>query len=90
MKRVVSGKGRSGTPPLPRQRKALRVVQLTLAGLAALSLRLAYLSWRSFAQAGGQSRLGAVLALIPISAACIGAALWMGIRTVRGPQPPNL
>ena len=33
MKRGLSGKTRRGAPSLPRQRLALRVVQLTLAGL---------------------------------------------------------
>lgn len=90
MKRAVSGKGRSGTPPLPRQRKALRVIQLTLVVLAAVALRLAALSWETFSSAGGSSRLGASVFLVLAGAGCILAALWMGLRTVRGPQPPSL
>jgi hypothetical protein len=90
LKRAVSGKGRSGTPPLPRQRKALRVTQITLAGLGAIAVKLAFSSWRYHAPAGGSSRMGAAVFLTIGALACLGAALWMGIRTVRGPQPPSL
>ena len=41
MKRGLSGKTRRGSPPLPRQRKALRVVQLTLVALAVCLVVLA-------------------------------------------------
>ncbi len=90
MKRAVSGKGRSGTPPLPRQRKALRVIQLTLVTLAAVAVKLALASWAAYSSAGGSSRLGASVFLALAAAGCTAAALWMGVRTVRGPQPPNL
>lgn len=80
VKRAITGKGRRGSPPLPRQRMALRVVQLTLVALAAGLLQLA---------AGGngiQERAG----LAGAAAGALVFAGWMGVRTVRGPRPPSI
>lgn len=66
------------------------MIQVTLAALAAVAVKLAYSSWKTYAEAGGSSRLGSLLFLALAGAGCIASALWMGIRTVRGPQPPVL
>ena len=99
MKRGMSGKTRRGSPPLPRQRKALRVVQLTL---AALALGLAALAVAAFNQHRhplpassvlGESHrpgFGEVIALGAAAAGMGGAALSMGGRVVRGPEPQTL
>jgi hypothetical protein len=86
VKRGMSGKGRGGAPPLPRQRGALRVVQLTLVMLAVFLLNLAYSSYA----AGAQPDWAAVAVLVLSGCVAGGWALWMGVRTVRGPQPPSL
>jgi hypothetical protein len=86
VKRGMSGKGRGGAPPLPRQRWALRIVQLTLALLAVFVLNLAY---NSFAAPGARD-WGEVSLLALAGCVAAGWALWMGVRTVRGPQPPSL
>jgi len=86
VKRGMSGRGRGGAPPLPRQRGALRVVQLTLVMLAAFFFNLAYNSYAT----GSAPDLGEVFVLGAVGLASAGSALWMGIRTVRGPQPPSL
>ncbi len=80
MKRAIAGKGRRGAPPLPRQRMALRVVQVTLVALAASLVRLAALG------NGIQERVGLASAAI----GSVSFAVWMGIRTVRGPRPPSI
>lgn len=85
VKKAISGKGRRGAPPLPRQRGALRVVQLTLLALAVLAGRL---SWDAYA--GGAGYLGEVVVLALVALLFVASALWMGVRTVRGPQPPEL
>lgn len=85
VKKAISGKGRRGAPPLPRQRGALRVVQVTLLALAGFGSKLAI---DSYSEAAGP--LGEVVALGSIAAACAAGALWMGLRVVRGPQPPEL
>jgi hypothetical protein len=82
----MSGKGRGGAPPLPRQRWALRIVQLTLTMLGAFLLNLAY---SSFARRSERD-WGEVSVLVLAGCLAVGSALWMGIRTVRGPQPPSL
>lgn len=83
VKKAISGGGRRGAPPLPRQRGALRVVQVTFAGLAIFLFQLA-----SSSDEGPAS--GEVLLLFAVALFCGAYALWMGIRTVRGPQPPSL
>jgi len=80
MKRAISGKGRGGSPPLPRQRMALRVVQLTLIVLAASLFRL------GVDGNGMQDRAALGFAAIGL----LAFAAWMGIRTVRGPRPPTI
>lgn len=85
VKKAISGKGRRGAPPLPRQRGALRVVQVTLLALAGFLGKLAF---DSYWEAG--SALGEVIVLGSVAAMLVAGALWMGIRVVRGPQPPEL
>lgn len=85
VKKAISGRGRRGAPPLPRQRGALRVVQVTLAGLALFLLQLAYAS----SSDGGAAPSEAAV-LFAVGLTCGAYALWMGVRTVRGPQPPSL
>jgi hypothetical protein len=96
VKRGLSGKTRRGSPPLPRQRKALRVVQLTFVGLAVCLALLAASALRQHGHplastavlgAPGGHGLGEVLALALGAAALLGLALAMGIRVVRGPDP---
>ncbi|MEX2587774.1 MAG: hypothetical protein WD602_07285 [Actinomycetota bacterium] len=85
VKKAISGKGRRGAPPLPRQRGALRVVQLTLLALAGFVGKLTLDSYSG----GAGYRFEAVV--LGSSAVLFAAgALWMGIKTVRGPQPPEL
>ena len=96
MKRGLSGKTRRGSPPLPRQRKALRVVQLTLVALALSLAALAVSAWNqrahpqpAAATLGPPSRhgLGEVVVL-GAGALSFGAlAAGMGLRVVRGPDP---
>lgn len=96
MKRGMSGRTRRGSPPLPRQRKALRVVQLTLIALAVSLALLAAsaLNQRSHplptaATLGAPSRhgLGEVVALGAGALAIAALAAKMGMRVVRGPEP---
>lgn len=83
VKKAISGKGRGGAPPLPRQRGALRVVQITLAALGAFLFNLAYRSWMG-------SEVAQAVVLVAVALICVAWALWMGIATVRGPRPPSL
>ncbi|HWD08594.1 MAG TPA: hypothetical protein VHA57_05805 [Actinomycetota bacterium] len=96
MKRGLSGKTRRGSPPLPRQRKALRVVQLTLLGIAAILGALALAAWSQYrhplpaAAAIGQTStvgLGELVVLVLGVLAFFGLAVAMGVRVVRGPEP---
>jgi hypothetical protein len=96
MKRGLSGKTRRGSPPLPRQRKALRIVQFTLVGLAVCLAALAVSAVNqrrhplSDAATLGTQRghgIGEVVAL-GAGALCLGGLAYsMGIRVVRGPEP---
>jgi hypothetical protein len=96
MKRGLSGKTRRGSPPLPRQRKALRIVQLTLLGLAICLVALAAsavnqrrhpLGHAATMGASGGHGIGEVVALGAGAVALGGLALAMGVRVVRGPDP---
>lgn len=90
VKRAISGKGRRGAPPLPRQRRALRIVQLSLLALAAFVGNLAYRSWLQADAGEPGASLVEVAALGLATAAALAGVWWMGVRTVRGPQPPVL
>jgi hypothetical protein len=83
MKRAMSGKTRRGAPPLPRQRKALRIAQLTLIVLAVWLAQLAAHQWTA-----RNTQAAAVIAVMAVLA--LASAIAMGVRTVRGPEPPRL
>lgn len=68
---------------MPRQRGALRMVQVTLLMLAGFAGKLAV---DSISETALHAE-GVVLAVLAVLGA--GGALWMGLRTVRGPQPPG-
>src|SRR5437879_13701145 len=96
MKRGLSGKTRRGSPPLPRQRKALRVVQFTLMGLAvclvvlaasALHQRRHLLAPGAVLGASGGHGFGEVVALGAGAVGLGSLAVVMGVRVVRGPDP---
>lgn len=99
MQRGISGKTRRGAPPLPRQRKGLRVVQLTLAALAVFMALLAISAWSGFRDPpslvtqhleGSRPRNLAEVAILGAGAIALAAASFaMGVRTVRGPEPPR-
>ena len=89
VKQAISGKGRRGAPPLPRQRGALRVVQLTLLLLAGFLGNLAYRSWLGYSAAEPNTGLDEVAGLALVALLSLLGFLWMGLRTVRGPQPPS-
>ncbi|MBW3591650.1 MAG: hypothetical protein KY393_07380 [Actinobacteria bacterium] len=85
VKKAISGKGRRGAPPLPRQRGALRVVQVTLLALAGFLGKLAF---DSYSEVSGY--FGEVVVLGAVAVMLVAGALWMGVNVVRGPQPPEL
>ena len=89
VKQAISGKGRRGAPPLPRQRGALRVVQLTLLGLAIFLGNLGYLAWSNYGGGDPNTGLEQVVALSVAALGSLAGCLWMGFSTVRGPQPPS-
>jgi hypothetical protein len=89
VKQAISGKGRRGAPPLPRQRGALRVVQVTLLALAAFLGYLAYRSWTAYSAAEPNVGIDEIAALAAAAALALFGCVWMGFRTVRGPQPPS-
>jgi hypothetical protein len=89
VKQAISGKGRRGAPPLPRQRGALRVVQVTLLLLAAFLGNLAYRSWLGYSANEPNTGIGEVVGLAVVALLSLYGCLWMGLRTVRGPQPPS-
>jgi len=84
----MTGKGRRGSPPLPRQRRALRVVQLTLITMAVVALWLAA-ERKPGLLAGQKGVLAEVVVLAGLAISFLALAAWMGLRTVRGPQPPS-
>ena len=99
VKRGLSGKTRRGSPPLPRQRKALRLVQLTFivlaVGLAALAIATLgrHIHPLTAAATLGEPRrpgIGEVLALGSAAVGLGALALAMGVRVVRGPEPQSL
>lgn len=75
----------------------MRVVQLTLLSLAVVLAAMAQRAWRSYQAPGVDERLGSasgslgeVVALSGFSALfAVGGAL-MGLRVVKGPEPPSL
>ncbi|CAN5827621.1 hypothetical protein BH23ACT12_BH23ACT12_01190 [soil metagenome] len=89
VKQAISGKGRRGAPPLPRQRGALRVVQVALLALAAFLGNLAYGSWTAYSGSQPYTGIDEVIGLAAAALFSLYGCLWMGLRTVRGPQPPS-
>ena len=100
MKRGMSGRTRRGAPPLRQQRRALRVVQLTLVAMSAWFGWMASRAWEAYsnppalkARALGASvptPLGEVIALAFATLLFLGLAAMMGVRSVRGPEPPQI
>lgn len=93
MKRAMSGRSRKGSPPLPRQRSALRVVQLTFLALVATCVSLARDGWARNGRAaldGGSPQIGTLAVLMVFGLVGFVLVVWMGVRTVRGPVPPTL
>ena len=100
MKRGLAGRTRRGAPPLPQQRRALRVVQVVLFALSVFLAWLTVQSWIAFREPspGGvaglgqtvQTGLGQVIFLVLLTLATLAGALAMGLRIVRGPTPPEL
>lgn len=96
MKRGLAGKTRRGSPPLPRQRKALRVVQLTLLAIGVVLVALAVSAFHQHAHPlttamavdpTDRPGLGEVFVLMTGAIAFLGLAWGMGVRVVRGPEP---
>lgn len=85
MKRGMAGRTRKGAPPLPRQRIALRVVQLTLLAVASFLSRLSLMAYRD-----PNATTGEFIGPAAIAAVLVVGVAWMGLRAVRGPQPPDL
>src|SRR2546430_14574141 len=96
MKGGLAGKTGGGSPPLPRQRKALRVVQFTLVALAVCLVVLAAsavhqhrhpLAPGAVLGASGGHGFGEVVALGAGAAAYGGLDVAMGVRGVHRPDP---
>lgn len=100
MKRGMAGKTRRGAPPLPRQRTALRVVQVTLLGVGLYLAWLATLAWSAYVRSSAASSIGTGRAapvglgeVVVLGAGALlffGFAVAMGMRAVRGPAPPDV
>lgn len=100
MQRGISGKTRRGAPALGRQRKALRVVQLTLLAVAVFMGVLAVKAWDSYRnppapqarqiQGARMVGIGEVVFLGGGAFLLAAGSVAMGVRRVRGPEPPQL
>jgi hypothetical protein len=95
VKRGMAGRTRRGAPPLRRQRGALRVVQLTLLALAGMLGALAASAFRNrgpaaMAEGLAPSSLLEAAVLLLLAVLSVAGALAIGVRTVRGPEPPSL
>lgn len=96
MKRGMAGRTRRGAPPLRRQRGALRVVQLTLLALAGMLGILAYRAWSAVGTASDPlegvtgSGMAEAVVLGAFALLSVLGVLAIGVRTVRGPEPPTL
>ncbi len=66
------------------------MVQLSLLVLALFLSHMAYRSWLAYSSAEPNTRLDEVAVLGAVALVCTAGCLWMGVRTVRGPQPPSL
>jgi hypothetical protein len=92
----MAGRTRRGAPPLRRQRGALRVVQVTLLALAAMLGLLASRAWSGRGAADSPlagtspSGMAEVVVLGVLAVLAAAGALAIGVRTVRGPEPPTL
>lgn len=97
VKQVISRKGR-GSPPLPRQRRALRLVQLTLVAVGLVLALLAFDGWlaRDTGTPGmwvtdtSPPDLSEVIGLATASVLAFVGAIAMGLKAIRGPEPPEL
>ncbi|MGH2733598.1 MAG: hypothetical protein ACRDJG_11815 [Actinomycetota bacterium] len=95
----MSGKTRRGAPPLARQRKALRVLQMTLAAISVALGLLAFRAWDQYRNpASDAPHLGrstpagrAEVTVLAAGALLFGGwALSIGVRVPRGPELPSL
>lgn len=97
VKRAITSKSR-GSPPLPRQRRALRLLQATLVvvGFVLATLSFDAYSARTYGVpalwiSGPDSpSLPEIVSLGTAAALSFGGAAAMGLRVVRGPEPPEL
>jgi hypothetical protein len=92
----MAGRTRRGAPPLRRQRGALRVVQLTLLALGGMLGVMAYRAWAArdtaTAPLQGVSATGLAESVVlgVFAVLSVLGVLAIGVRTVRGPEPPTL
>lgn len=100
MQRGISGKTRRGAPPLGRQRLGLRIVQLTLAALAVFIGILAFRAYGIFRdppdahalqmEGARYVEVAEVIVLGALAAISGAGSMAMGLRAVRGPEPPPI
>ena len=65
------------------------MVQVTLLALAVFLGNLAYRSWLGYSESEPNTGLDEVVGLAVMALLTLYGCLWMGLRTVRGPQPPS-
>ena len=65
------------------------MVQVTLLALAVFLGNLAYRSWLGYSESEPNTGLDEVVGLAVMALLTLYGFLWMGLRAVRGPQPPS-
>ena len=65
------------------------MVQVTFLLLAAFLGNLAYRSWLGYSANEPNTGIDEVIGLAVVALLSLYGCLWMGLRTVRGPQPPS-
>lgn len=65
------------------------MVQVSLLALAGFLGNLAYRSWTAYSASEPNVGMDEVAALGAAAALALFGFLWMGLATVRGPQPPS-
>jgi hypothetical protein len=66
------------------------VVQVSLLLLAAFLGKLAVTSLQQRGEGDHHVGMGQAILLAVLALLAVGGAGWMGLRTVRGPEPPSL